>query len=118
MAEDVTIFLSNGEVREKTLRYQLKKSCTECPYTAKTQHWIGHHESAQEFHDIAKNDIPFPCHMSTGQSCVGNGVYMNRLCKLSHDPDKAKFQNELRESNRESVLFSWDGKALVDFHDK
>ena len=69
-----------------------------------------------EFHDIAKVDQPFPCHMSVGQACVGNAVYMNRLCKRSHDADKSDFQNRLRENNNEDVLFSFDGEALVNFH--
>lgn len=115
MAQDVTIESVDGEVREVTLRYQLRKPCSECPYTAKTKGWIGHHQSALEFHDIAKNDIPMPCHMSTGQSCAGNAIYMNRLCKLSHDPDKAEMQNKLKDST-DSVLFSWNGQVLIDYH--
>lgn len=118
MAQKIEIKGLDGKVRTVTLRYQLKKTCTECPYTGKTKGWLGHHESAKEFHDIAKVDQPFPCHMSTQQSCVGNAVYMNRLCKLSHDPDKAAFQDRLRTENTEDVLFSWDGEALVNFHGK
>lgn len=118
MSQIVMIENEEGEVREVELKYQLKKSCIECPYTAKTKGWIGQHESAQEFHDIAKVDQPFPCHMSTGQSCVGNAVYMNRMCSLSRDPDKAAFQKRLKEENKEEVLFSWDGQALVNFHGK
>ena len=118
MAQTLEIKNITGEIRKVTLRYQLKKTCTECPYAGKTKGWIGHHKSAQEFHDIAKTDHPFPCHMSTGQSCVGNAVYMNRMCKMSHDTDKAAFQERLRKENTEEVLFSWTGEALVDFHGK
>lgn len=118
MGERLEIKNNEGEIRSVELKYQLKKSCIECPYTAKTKGWIGHHESAQDFHDIAKSDQPFPCHMSTSQSCVGNAVYMNRLCKLSHNPDKAQFQQQLRQANNEEVLFSWDGTELVKFHGK
>lgn len=118
MAETLEIENIDGEVCEVTLKYQLRKMCTECPYSNKTKGWIGGHESAKEFHDIAHSDTPFPCHMSTKQSCVGNGIYMNRLCKRSRDNDKASFQDRLRTENNEDVLFSWDGSKLVDFHSK
>lgn len=118
MAQDVTIIGLDGEHKEITLKYQLKKTCHECPYSGKTKGWIGEHESAQDFHDIAKQDIPFPCHMSTRQSCVGNAIYMNRLCKSSRDQDKAEFQQRIRATNTEDVLFSWTGEALVAHHGK
>jgi len=102
---------------EKPLKYDLKKSCPECPYTPKTKGWIGSHESAKEFHDVAKNDIPFCCHMNKNQSCVGNAIYMNKLCKMSIDPDKKNHQSSLRNSN-EDVLFSFDGSKLEAYHGK
>lgn len=100
------------------LKYQLKKTCAECPYTAKTKGWIGPHNSAKEFHDIAVVDQPHPCHIHKRQSCVGNAIYMNKLCKMSIDTDKVAMQRRLREENKEEVLFSWDGQALVNFHGK
>lgn len=45
-------------------------------------------------------------------------IYMNKLCKMSIDPDKVEMQRRLCEENTEDVLFSWDGQALVNFHGK
>lgn len=118
MAEQVFYRNEAGAQNLVTLAYQLKKTCKECPYTPKTKGWIGSHHSAQEFHDIAKTDQPQPCHMHKAQSCVGNALYMNKLCKLSIDVDKAGMQQRLKNCNQESVLFSWDGAALTDFHGK
>lgn len=103
---------------DSNLKYQLKKSCPECPYLSKTKGWIGSHETAKDFHDIAKEDIEFCCHMNTNQACVGNSIYMNKLCKLSINPEKAEFQKRLKADNTEEVLFSWDGSTLVNFHGK
>lgn len=99
------------------LKYDLKKTCTECPYANKTPGWIGNYESAKDFHLIAKTDQPFSCHMSTKQSCVGNALYMNKLCKRSRDINKANFQDSLRD-NKETILFSFTGETLVKFHGK
>lgn len=99
------------------MRYDLKKPCPECPYTPKMRGWIGSHDSAMEFHEVVQQDAPFSCHMSPEQCCAGNALYMNRLCKVSRDPDKAQFQKKLKDS-LEPVVFSFDGQALVDFHGK
>lgn len=117
MTEKIYLEDLNKNAQLIELKYQLKKPCAECPYSGKFKGYIGPHESAKEFHDIAQNDQPFPCHMSTKQSCVGNAVYMNRLCKSSRDPEKNAFQNRLRETITE-VLFSWDGQKLIDHHGK
>lgn len=98
------------------MKFELKKTCPECPYTPKTPGWIGGHETALDFHNAAKQDIEFPCHMSKSQCCVGNALYMNRMCKVSKTPEKADFQNRLKQHNREAVLFSFDGSKLVEFH--
>lgn len=99
------------------MKYQLKKPCPECPYARQMAGWIGSHETAKEFHDIAKEDEPFPCHMILSQACAGNALYMNRLCKLSRDPEKAEFQKGLEEPEVD-ILFSFDGSQLVKFHGK
>lgn len=100
------------------MKFDLKQTCPECPYAAKTKGWIGNHESAKDFHDLVKQDTDFPCHMSQKQHCVGNALYMNKMCKVSRNPDKAEFQKKLKENNTEQVLFSFDGSALVNFHGK
>lgn len=98
------------------MKFDLKKTCPECPYTEKVGGWIGEHDSAIEFHDAVKQDIEFPCHMSKDQCCVGNALYMNEMCKLSRDPEKAKYQQYLKINNSEKVLFSLDGSKLIYFH--
>lgn len=99
------------------LKYELKRTCTECPYSNKIPGWIGSHTSAEDFHIIAKTDQTFSCHMSTKQACVGNALYMNKLCKRSQDKDKANFQDSLR-NNTENILFSFTGETLIKFHGK
>ncbi|WP_342255242.1 hypothetical protein [Acinetobacter baumannii] len=98
------------------MKFELKKTCPECPYTPKTQGWIGEHETALEFHHAVKQDIEFPCHMSKDQCCVGNALYMNSMCKVSRNPQKANFQKSLKQINQETILFSFDGSKLVEFH--
>ncbi|MCH7295447.1 hypothetical protein [Acinetobacter higginsii] len=98
------------------MQYDLKKTCPECPYAPKTKGWIGEHDSALDFHDAVKQDIDFPCHMSKEQCCVGNALYMNSMCKISRDPQKAAYQNRLKQINKEVILFSFDGSELVNFH--
>jgi hypothetical protein len=116
MAQTIQLQDFDGQIEEVTLNYDLKKTCKECPYVEKMKGWIGEHESAKEFHDIAKYDVGFPCHMHKAQSCVGNALYMNQLKALSRDHDKSNFQKKLEEENEEKVIFSWDGQALVDYH--
>lgn len=98
------------------MKFDLIKTCPECPYTEKVRGWIGEHDTAIDFHDAVKQDIEFPCHMSKGQSCVGNALYMNEMCKLSRIPEKAQFQQKLKIYNREKTLFSPDGSKLLSFH--
>lgn len=98
------------------MKYQLHKTCPECPYTPKLKGWIGEHTSSMDFHEAVKQDISFPCHMNKKQCCVGNALYMNKMCKVSRDPEKAAYQNVLKQNNTEKVLFSHDGSALINFH--
>lgn len=98
------------------MKFELKKMCPECPYAPKTQGWIGEHATALEFHHAVKQDIEFSCHMSKGQCCVGNALYMNAMCKVSRNHQKANFQKYLKQVNQETILFSFDGSKLVEYH--
>lgn len=49
------------------MKFDLKQTCPECPYAAKTKGWIGEHETAKDFHDIVVQDQDFRCHMSQKQ---------------------------------------------------
>lgn len=100
------------------MKYSLKKSCAECPYLPKMPGWIGSHESGKEFHEIARADMEFSCHMNPEFSCAGNAMYMNAMCKLSKNKQKSDWQKQLRDNCHEQkdVLFSFDGSKINDYH--
>src|SRR5271170_3653934 len=101
------------------MRHDMKQPCTECPYVGKWAGWIGDHESAQDFVDIARADAEFPCHMSLdqdgdteeqlaedeGQQCAGQALFMNRMCKMSRRREMAEMQSRLKKECKVEVLF-------------
>lgn len=106
-----------------TIQYNLKQPCKECPYTGTTPGWIGPYDSAQVFHDFVKHDVPMPCHMTQDAKvpnhCAGYAIYMNKMCKRSHDRDMRDYQDRIRMiEDLPEVKFSFDGSALVECHGK
>ena len=113
------------------MKHDLLTPCRECPYTARMKGWIGGHGTAMDFHDLAKNDHPMPCHMTVdydgegkghdSQQCAGQAHYMNSMCKVSRLPDLKEMQGRIRLLNiktPDDLLFSFDGSKLIDFHGK
>lgn len=116
------------------MNYDMKKPCAECPYVGKWKGWIGNHKSAQDFVDLARADIPFPCHMTINQDydaaeievqmcfpavaqCAGQALFMNRMCKLSRNINMARMQNRLKEE-KPDVQILWPPEELVKHHGK
>ncbi len=105
--------------------YNRKKMCAECPFSAKSiPGWLGPW-SIEDFENFLKFDGTFICHMDVerlhgeedaedhvfdeeveklGQHCVGMLRYMNSMCKLSRDPEKAAAQNVIRETPDKPVI--------------
>jgi hypothetical protein len=111
------------------VKHDLKTPCHECPYVGNIPGWIGRHASAQEFVDIARADVRFPCHQTIdysdkqwevkvqrgeAQQCVGQLAFMNRLCKRSIDPGVAAHQDRVRADK--SIEVVWPPELLVRVH--
>lgn len=106
------------------MKFNLRKPCKQCPYLAQVEGWIGGHDTAQDFHDAVQADVRFPCHKTTEayqekptqeQHCAGYAMYMNAICKRSHDLEMMKLQDQVEGDNK-LLLDSFDGSKLVEFH--
>lgn len=113
------------------MNYGLKVPCHECPFIGNTPGWIGSHETAQDFVDLVRADMPFPCHETVDQDspdpieavlaqkvahCAGYALFMSRMCKLSRRPELAAMQQRLKETCKVPVL--WPPDELVRTHDE
>lgn len=109
------------------MKFGLSKPCRECPFFARVRGWIGSHDNAIEFHEIARADQAMACHMTVnGESddapdnkqhqCAGQALYMNAMCKMSRNPEMAAFQKRMRGTPTDGLLFSFDGAKIVEFH--
>ena len=120
------------------MKHDLKEPCHACPYVGKMPGWIGAHETAQDFVDVVRADQQFPCHETvaanharhqhrcnadgtvplTGkeQHCAGYALFMNKMCKVSRDPDMAAMQKRLKETCTVEVI--WPPAKMVEVHGK
>ena len=111
------------------MKHNLKKPCHECPYIGDVPGWIGAHRDAEEFVVLAKQDMPFPCHMTVDytdpewerkaandefEQCVGQLAFMNKLLKRSREPEIAAHQDRVRADKTIQVL--WPPEHLVAVH--
>lgn len=110
--------------------YNKTKMCAECPFRANAlRGWLGPW-TVQDFEDFIHKEGVFICHvdlkqkldqgmtneevMEEGEHCVGMLRYMNSVCKLSRDKDKAAAQHRVAEIKDKPLISPFQFRAYHD----
>lgn len=70
----------------RTSEVQHRTPCSDCPWRRDSlPAWLGG-VSAEDWKEIAHNDVMVPCHTITNQQCAGIAVYRRNVCKSTPPP--------------------------------
>ena len=106
------------ELNETNIGFKKKKACKQCPYAAKAKGFIGPYDNPAQLHQLANNDVIFPCHKTENsdspQMCAGYVQYQAKIFKRSrHSKVKAYSDSMPVEPDN---LGSVSGEDIIKFH--